>query len=44
MALTFKRVTESWWFWSLCIVAVVVRGFFRHWDVFTRGVCSASLL
>jgi hypothetical protein len=35
MGMTFKSFAESWWFWLLCVSAVLVRGFFRHWDVFT---------
>jgi len=38
MAMTFKRFTESWWFWLLCVIGVVVRGFVTHWDVFTWGL------
>jgi len=35
VAMTLKSFNESWWLWLLCVSGVVVRGFFRHWDVFT---------
>src|SRR4051812_3162671 len=41
--MTFKRFTENWWFWVLCVSAVLFRGFLRHWDFTTwlpaRIVC-----
>src|SRR4051794_35679473 len=33
--MTFKRFTDSWWFWMFCVATILAHGFVFHWDWIT---------